>query len=307
MLFQAAFFVFLCIHRPQSSKVLSSRLNEVYKLAAKDNTTTRVADIGCDHAQLAIALLQLEHVQRVVAIDSCDKPLKVGLQNARRANLKSKESKKLHFRKGDGLVPLREEDEIDTVCIAGMGARSILSILDCDALTSLHIKNLVLQPVSSRPHLLVPLKRWLFGNDWFIKDESICQSSGRFYLTMKVSKAEIAVKSLETPHGGMIAEKGISCEKNALLFPAELWTKARNQNTYIFPDQLKELLLYRDYVHLHAGWSKIIRSRNDNYDKASGFSQDAVSELYASELQFLDRQLAVFEADVSPESPQAEV
>eukprot|EP00978_Attheya_sp_CCMP212_P045882 scaffold364690_cov53-Attheya_sp.AAC.1 len=127
----------LIVVRPStsfSSKRLSSRLEEVFHLCSSAITTTTtttttkpivVADIGADHAQLSLALVQKGVADRAIAIDRCRSPLEMGQENARKATLFDR----MDFRLGNGLEPLRPTDGVHVVCVAGMGARTIAIIL----------------------------------------------------------------------------------------------------------------------------------------------------------------------------------
>jgi tRNA A22 N-methylase len=207
---------------------LSARLETVRLLCARplptasDGSASRfhvVADIACDHCTLSIALLKSGVAQRVIAVDVCASPLATGRAKATRLLAPALRTC-LELRLGDGLGPLTLADGVGTVCVVGVGAYSVLQILDpaapeipqgmnADRLTgrlvspalknssaagpivtacaarALGVQRLVLQPVDSRPHQMAPLRRWLRASGWRIADETLCGGGTKpLYLTL---------------------------------------------------------------------------------------------------------------------------
>lgn len=83
------------------------------------------ADIGSDHASLPLWLLRHGRVGRVVIVEKTVGPLEV----ARQAVARSKLQTRADLRLGDGLEPLRAP-ELESVSLTGMGARTILGVLE---------------------------------------------------------------------------------------------------------------------------------------------------------------------------------
>lgn len=105
---------------------------------------TRVfADVGTDHGILPIAVLREERALRCIAIDRSVP----ALADARRRLRRSRCAERVELRLGDGLAPIAL-DEIDVVCVAGLGPRSMATILE-DGLPRLHARRvrLVLNPL----------------------------------------------------------------------------------------------------------------------------------------------------------------
>jgi len=126
---------------------------------------SRVADIGTDHALLPRQLLSSGRASLCIASD-----VKSG----------GLEAEGIEYRQGEGLRVLRPEDRIDVVTIAGMGARSMIRILDDEHRTNLSIRLAVLQPQKDAP----ALRRWLAGHDYPIVEEKLVLERGRFYFVM---------------------------------------------------------------------------------------------------------------------------
>jgi tRNA (adenine22-N1)-methyltransferase len=126
---------------------------------------SRVADIGTDHAILPRLLLSSGRAAHCIASD-----VKAG----------STQTKGIECRQGEGLRVLRPEDRIDVATIAGMGARSIIGILDDEYRTELSIRLAVMQPQKGAP----TLRRWLAEHDYPIVAEQLVLEKGRYYFVM---------------------------------------------------------------------------------------------------------------------------
>jgi len=95
-------------------------------LAACVPPGTRVfADVGTDHGILPIAVLRQQRAQRCIAIDRSVAALAETRRRLRRGGC----AERIELRAGDGLAPIAP-DEIDVVCIAGLGPRTMASILE---------------------------------------------------------------------------------------------------------------------------------------------------------------------------------
>jgi tRNA (adenine22-N1)-methyltransferase len=87
--------------------------------------TTRVfVDIGTNHAILPIAVLREQRAMRCIGIDKSASALEDAQRRLRRCHALDR----VELRIGDGLEPLTR-DEVDTICIAGVGPRTVAAIL----------------------------------------------------------------------------------------------------------------------------------------------------------------------------------
>ena len=148
---------------------LDGRLAAVAALVPRG---ARAADVGTDHAYLAIALLNEQDVEMVIATDKNEGPCAA----ARRTISASGFTNRVQVRLGDGLAPL-SPGEVDTVCIAGMGGGLIASILAEGAEVLTEVSRLVLQPMNDA----AALRQWLYDNGWHIVEESLATADGRLY------------------------------------------------------------------------------------------------------------------------------
>lgn len=133
----------------------------------------RVADIGCDHGYLGIHLLLGGIARSVIASDARPMPLQSAVENAGKFGV----SDKMQFFCCDGLSEVPHDFDV-AVC-AGMGADTIISILEAAPWLKDDRYRLVLQCQSKQPML----RRFLSENGWVIRNESILRD-GRFLYTV---------------------------------------------------------------------------------------------------------------------------
>lgn len=132
----------------------------------------RVADVGTDHGYLGIWLLTHGLAASVIASDIREGPLSAARANAERFGL----SQQMDFYLSDGVANIPRD--FDTLVIAGMGAQTMVHILE-DA-PWLPGRRLVLQP-QNKPHLL---RRWLSDNGWHIRAERLVRDGRFLYAVM---------------------------------------------------------------------------------------------------------------------------
>lgn len=137
----------------------------------------RVADIGTDHAYLAIFLVENNISDFVIAADISDGPL----ENAKNNLAEYDFGEKIVVRKSDGFSNI-SKDEIDTGIIAGMGGDVICKIIDSCEWIKDSAYELILQPMSSAGDL----RKHLVGNGFEIKKEKAVRSAHRLYTVIKV-------------------------------------------------------------------------------------------------------------------------
>jgi tRNA (adenine22-N1)-methyltransferase len=88
---------------------------------------------------------------------------------------------KITIRLSDGLTGLHE-GEADSLVIAGMGGKLMISILEKRDIASLGIKRAVLQPQSDIPEF----RGYMRGRGFSIMDERIILEDGKYYFPMLV-------------------------------------------------------------------------------------------------------------------------
>ena len=132
----------------------------------------RVADVGSDHAYLAMYLFTEGRAEYVVASDKNEGPCAAARATLEAAGL----SEKIPVRCGDGLSALFV-GEVDYVCIAGMGGELITYILQASPDVFGKLKRVALQPMNDAPLL----RKWLYEHGWHIADETMAKVEGRIY------------------------------------------------------------------------------------------------------------------------------
>ncbi len=148
---------------------LDDRLAAVAALVPRG---ARVADIGTDHAYLAMELIDARGAEKVIATDKNEGPCAAARRTLSAAGL----TERVPVRIGDGLSPI-SPGEVDTVCIAGMGGGLIALILEAEPEVLARLSRLVLQPMNDA----AALRRRLYESGWHIAEERLATADGRLY------------------------------------------------------------------------------------------------------------------------------
>lgn len=149
---------------------LSIRLERVAEFLKGFKT---IADIGSDHAYLPCYLALKNESMQAIAGEVNEGPY----QSARAQVRKSSLSERVQVRKGNGLEVLSEQDQIETIAIAGMGGPLIASILEDGKNKLTDVKRLVLQP-NVAAHVL---RIWLINHGFKLVAEDILEEDDKIY------------------------------------------------------------------------------------------------------------------------------
>ena len=144
-----------------------------------NNKKAIVADIGSDHAFLAVKLLKNKKVKIVYNIEINQKPLETGIRNLK-ANFVYKNTVNVI---NDGLKNWKHTKSFDYVVISGMGGKNIVEILKN---AKVKIKNLILCPNNN----VFMLRQYLSKHNWKFVFEAIVNESKYFYPVIYVSKTK---------------------------------------------------------------------------------------------------------------------
>ena len=164
---------------------ISERLQSV---AGMVTPGLRVADVGCDHAYLAIYLIKNGISPHVIAMDVGDGPLDIAREHVQEAGL----NEEIELRLSDGLGELHE-DEADCVVMAGMGGRLMTEIMSRGEAVCANLRELILQPQSEIPMV----RHFLEDNGYRIISEDMVLEDDKYYPMMKAV------------HGSMDLEKEV--------------------------------------------------------------------------------------------------
>ena len=172
---------------------LSKRLTAAAHMVTKGS---RLADVGCDHGYIPIALVTEGHVPYAVAMDVNQGPLERARQNIEQFAA----AQYIETRLSDGVAALRP-GEVDSIIIAGMGGNLMMRILEDGRDVLKETKEMILQPQSE----IAGVRRYLQEHGYQILDEEMVLEDGKYYMMMKVI------------HGHMEYEKEIFFEYGKIL------------------------------------------------------------------------------------------
>ena len=138
----------------------------------------RVAAVGCDHGYLGIYLLKKNIAYRVIASDINAGPLSSAVRNSEKYGVEDRIS--FHLSAGVVNVPR----DFDVMICAGMGADTIVSILEDAPWLNSDQYRMILQCQSKTPLL----RKYLWEHGWDIRQE-LAIKDGRFvYTVMEVMR-----------------------------------------------------------------------------------------------------------------------
>lgn len=136
------------------------------------------ADIGCDHGKLSAWLAGSGRCPLVFACDLREGPL------AKARATCAPWGDRVRFRLGAGLSVL-QPGQVQDIVIAGMGAQTILEILDDAPWVRDPAYNLVLVPATKHS----VLRRGLVRRGFVLQAERLCRAAGRWYAVMNARYA----------------------------------------------------------------------------------------------------------------------
>ncbi|MBQ9983227.1 MAG: SAM-dependent methyltransferase [Lachnospiraceae bacterium] len=161
---------------------LSKRMEAVVSMVSPQSFT--IADVGCDHAYVSIALMQRGLANKVIAMDVRTGPLDIAIRNITEAGY----GEVIDVRLGDGLERLRP-GEADGIIIAGMGGLLMKGILE----RGMHIltfedkrPELILQPQSD----INAIRIFLHEQAYDIVRESMVLEEGKYYTVIYAKPCE---------------------------------------------------------------------------------------------------------------------
>ena len=150
---------------------LGSRLEAAIGLLSTIENNKLFADIGSDHAFLAIEMIKRGIAENAIAADINSMPLEKGRQNAENQGID------INFILSDGFDDL-EEKNITSAAICGMGGELIAKMILRSGIA--HKCSLVLQPMSAQEDL----RKALWDNGFDIKTERFEVDCGKAYTVM---------------------------------------------------------------------------------------------------------------------------
>ncbi len=140
-----------------------------------------VCDVGTDHAQLPVYLIEQGIAETVIASDIVPKPL----ESAERTISAHGLSGIIQTILSDGLEQI-PPDGLTDIVIAGMGGETIIHILE-NCPFSLDDMQLIFQPMTKAE----TLREWLYLNAFDIAEETFVKDGKFVYVIMRVTKTGV--------------------------------------------------------------------------------------------------------------------
>ena len=159
---------------------IGDRLEAIGKLVPQGCV---LADIGTDHAYLPVWLLEQGKIASAIAGDIAEGPCLAAKNTVSMHGMKGK----VEVRLGSGLKVL-QAGEAHCIAIAGMGASTMIEILEADMSLAVEAKRLVLQPMAGA----ASLRKWLIQNGWHIVAEDLVADGRHLYEIMAAERGESA-------------------------------------------------------------------------------------------------------------------
>lgn len=185
---------------------ISSRLSSLIKYIHPED---KIMDVGCDHAILDIYLVQAGVVKNIYVGDVNPNALANGKENIEKYELSANIFPILSY----GIEKISEYD-IDTLIISGMGAKTIVDILDSPNLDRVY--KLILQANNN----YAELRRFLASKNYQIVLEEIVVDGKKTYVNIVALKSskEISYSEVEYELGPILSKDSVNLEyfKNLL-------------------------------------------------------------------------------------------
>ena len=184
---------------------LSKRLEMVANFI--DNNDKSVIDIGCDHGLLSIYLANKFKNLKIIASDVN----KNALDNAKKNITKCGLNDRIETRLGSGISVINNNDNIDTIVVAGMGTNTIVEFLKCSRDKLVNVNKIIIQSNTD----LYFLRRNMVSMGYFIDDEELVVDKGIIYTIIKFVKGKMKYSYKELYLGPILISKnsGLFVEK----------------------------------------------------------------------------------------------
>ncbi len=174
---------------------LSKRLETIASIVLKDKNA-KIIDVGCDHALLDIYLIQNNDKLEVIASDNKEKPL----ENAKKNITKYSFLDKINISLREGIHDIPKY--IDTIVISGMGAETIIEILENDKEELKHIKRLII----SSNNKYDKVRKAITELGFIINDETIVKED-KYYVVIEFVKGKKKYTKKELFFGPILLNK----------------------------------------------------------------------------------------------------
>lgn len=193
---------------------LTPRLEKIASMIPKCQC---VGDVGTDHAYIPVALVERHVVEKAIASDVVDGPVR----NARKTVDRYGVSEGVEVRKGSGLEPY-QVGEIQGLIIAGMGGALIADIIEADYDLAQSLDFMILQPMIGQE----VLRAYLENRGFKIVEEHIETEGDKFYEVIKVEPGTMTIdEPLLYEIGPLLSKQGDEKVKGFLSFKLKKYQK----------------------------------------------------------------------------------
>ncbi|MBO4949927.1 MAG: SAM-dependent methyltransferase [Clostridia bacterium] len=211
------------ITTPSTRLVAAARIAAASLYDGEDTDNLVAIDVGCDHAKLAIYLVQSGICQKVTASDINEGPVSKARENvSRRTLMGAPLSDYIDIVLTDGLTGLSDRNA-NRIFILGMGGEVISGILDRADFVRNDVNKgkikFILQPMTSEDKL----REYLLESGYNILDEEMVLDKERVYAVMSVCFD--GIKREYTPAQLLLGKSNI--EKGGELFCRQLDRRIR--------------------------------------------------------------------------------
>ncbi len=193
---------------------LSKRLECIADMV--DNSSV-IADIGCDHALLDIYLSQKKIIKKSIACD-----ITIGALDQAKKNISINNIKNIDTRLGDGLEPINDDDNIDTIVMSGLGDQKIINVLDNNKNKLKSVNSIIIQSNTG----IYNIRKYLTSIGYFIENEKLIKERNIIYVVIKFSKGNNKYTKKELMYGPLLL-------KNKDNLFNELLINKINKNNYV--------------------------------------------------------------------------
>ena len=176
---------------------LSKRLEMVANFIY--NNDKSVIDIGCDHGLLSIYLANKFKNLKIIASDVN----KNALDNAKKNITKCGLNDRIETRLGSGISVINNNDNIDTIVVAGMGTNTIVEFLKCSRDKLVNVNKIIIQSNTD----LYFLRKNMVSMGYFIDDEELVVDKGIIYTIIKFVKGKMKYSYKELYLGPILISK----------------------------------------------------------------------------------------------------
>ena len=164
--------------------ILSKRMEAVVNIVSPQSRVIPekkcIADIGCDHAYVSIALVERGFADKVIAMDVRKGPLDIAAKNVTEYGMDDS----IELRLSDGMEKLKP-GEADAIIIAGMGGMLVCSILK-KGIGDAYRPILVLQPQSD----VYEVRKFLLEQRYILEQEQMLMEEGKYYTVLRAIPME---------------------------------------------------------------------------------------------------------------------